>query len=68
MLTQGGTQDQVMDEAQTTPCSMQISEYVSNECPDGEEDDSSDDDEFVEALDELALYGETGQNSPESLN
>ena len=71
MLTQEGTQDQVMDEAQTTSCSMQISEYASNECPDGEEDDSddsSDDDEIVEALDELALDEETGQNSPESLN
>ena len=61
-----------MEEAQTTSCSVEISEYATNECPDEEEEDtddeSSDDDEIVEGLNELALDEQMDQNSPESLN
>ena len=71
--SEGTEANEVMEEAQTTSCSVEISEYASNECPDEEEeedsdDESSDDDEIVEGLNELALDEQMDQNSPESLN
>jgi len=70
--SEGTEANDVMEEAQTTSCSVEISEYGTNECPDEEEEDtddeSSDDDEIVEGLNELALDEQMDQNSPESLN
>ena len=69
---EGTEADEVMEEAPTTSCSVQMSEYASKECPDEEkedsDDDSSDDDEIVEGLNELALNEQMDQNSFESLN
>ena len=69
---EGTEAHKVMEEAQTTPCSVQMSEYASKECPDEEEEDSdndsSDDDEIVEGLNELALEEQMDQNSPESFD
>jgi hypothetical protein len=68
--SEGTEGNEVMEEAQTTSCSVEISEYATNKCPDEEDtdDESSDDDEIVEGLNELALDEQMDQNSPESLN
>jgi len=59
-------QDIVMEEAQTTECSMEVSEYASKDCPDQDgvsDEDDSDEEEIVEGFDELAIE-ETDQTSP----
>lgn len=59
-------QDIVMEEAQTTACSMEVSEYASKDCPDQDgvsDEDDSDEEEIVEGFDELAIE-ETDQTSP----
>jgi hypothetical protein len=65
-----GTEEKVMEEAQTTSCSVQMAKYALNKCPydtNGDiHDNSSDDDEIVEGLNELALDEQMDQNSPES--
>jgi len=63
-------EDVDMEEGQTTECSGEISEYVSKDCPDDDEEEreygfsTDEEEEIVGGLNELALNEETGQNTP----